>query len=81
MRYLYDKDGNLIEKIDECNSLYDLHDYEIKWPEGVTPPGEEETGGDSGSGDSGSGETGGGGSGSGDSGGDTGSGDDVIIVG
>ena len=86
MRYLYDKDGNLIEKIDEFNSLYDLHDYEIKWPEGVTPPGEEETGGDSGSGDSGSGdsgsgETGGGGSGSGDSGGDTGSGDEVIIVG
>ena len=77
----YDKDGNLIEKIDEFNSLYDLHDYEIKWPEGVTPPGEEETGGDSGSGDSGSGETGGGGSGSGDSGGDTGSGDEVIIVG
>ena len=86
MRYLYDKDGNLIEKIDEFNSLYDLHDYEIKWPEGVTPPGEGETGGDSGSGESGSGESGGGGSGggesgSGESGGDTGSGDDVIIVG
>ena len=76
MRYLYDKDGNLIEKIDEFNSLYDLHDYEIKWPEGVTPPGEGETGGDSGSGESGGGE-----SGSGESGGDTGSGDDVIIVG
>ena len=85
MRYLYDKDGNLIEKIDEFNSLYDLHDYEIKWPEGVTPPGEGETGGETG-GESGSGESGGGGSGSGesgggDSGGDTGSGDDVIIVG
>ena len=95
MRYLYDKDGNLIEKIDEFNSLYDLHDYEIKWPEGVTPPGEgetgSETGGDSGGGDSGGGDSGGGGSGSGESGGgesgggesggDTGSGDDVIIVG
>ena len=85
MRYLYDKDGNLIEKIDEFNSLYDLHDYEIKWPEGVTPPGEGETGGetggDSGGGDSGGGDSGGGGSGSGESGGDTGSGDDVIIVG
>ena len=85
MRYLYDKDGNLIEKIDEFNSLYDLHDYEIKWPEGVTPPGEGETGSETG-GDSGSGESGGGGSGSGESGGgesggDTGSGDDVIIVG
>ena len=90
MRYLYDKDGNLIEKIDEFNSLYDLHDYEIKWPEGVTPPGEGETGsetggdsggGDSGGGGSGSGESGGGESGGGESGGDTGSGDDVIIVG
>ena len=85
MRYLYDKDGNLIEKIDEFNSLYDLHDYEIKWPEGVTPPGEGETGSETG-GDSGGGESGGGGSGSGESGGgesggDTGSGDDVIIVG
>ena len=85
MRYLYDKDGNLIEKIDEFNSLYDLHDYEIKWPEGVTPPGEgetgSETGGDSGSGDSGGGGSGSGESGGGESGGDTGSGDDVIIVG
>ena len=80
MRYLYDKDGNLIKKIDEFNSLYDLHDYEIKWPEGVTPPGEGETGGETG-GESGGGESGGGGSGSGESGGDTGSGDDVIIVG
>ena len=85
MRYLYDKDGNLIKKIDEFNSLYDLHDYEIKWPEGVTPPGEGETGGETG-GDSGGGDSGGGGSGSGESGGgesggDTGSGDDVIIVG
>ena len=80
MRYLYDKDGNLIEKIDEFNSLYDLHDYEIKWPEGVTPPGEGETGSETG-GDSGGGDSGGGGSGSGESGGDTGSGDDVIIVG
>ena len=81
MRYLYDKDGNLIEKIDEFNSLYDLHDYEIKWPEGVTPPGEGETGGDSGSGESGGGGSGSGESGGGESGGDTGSGDDVIIVG
>ena len=85
MRYLYDKDGNLIKKIDEFNSLYDLHDYEIKWPEGVTPPGEgetgSETGGDSGSGDSGGGGSGSGESGGGESGGDTGSGDDVIIVG
>lgn len=80
MRYLYDKDGNLIEKIDEFNSLYDMHDYEIKWPEGVTPPGEGETGGETG-GESGGGDSGGGGSGSGESGGDTGSGDDVIIVG
>ena len=85
MRYLYDKDGNLIKKIDEFNSLYDLHDYEIKWPEGVTPPGEgetgSETGGDSGGGDSGGGGSGSGESGGGESGGDTGSGDDVIIVG
>lgn len=81
MRYLYDKDGNLIKKIDEFNSLYDLHDYEIKWPVGVTPPGEGETGGDSGSGDSGGGGSGSGESGGGEAGGDTGSGDDVIIVG
>ena len=65
MRYLYDKDGNLIDKIDEASSLYDLHPEEIKWPEDTTPPTDE-------------GGTGGGGAEGG--GGDSGGGD-VIIVG
>ena len=88
-RYVYDKDGNLLEVIDEASSHYDLHAEDIKWPENVTPPGEggdTGTGGDPGSGgDSGSGgDTGtGGDTGSGGdtgTGGEGGGGDDIIIV-
>ena len=31
-RKLYDKDGNLLDKVWEANSRYDLHPEEIKWP-------------------------------------------------
>lgn len=89
-RYVYDKDGNLIDTIDEASSHYDLHENEIKWPENVTAPGEggdTGTGGDTGSGgtgtggDSGSGGDGGSGdSGGSGSGGEGGGGDDVIVV-
>lgn len=52
MRYVYDKDGNLIDKIDEDSSLYDLHAEDIKWPEETKPSeGEGDSGGDTGSGD------------------------------
>ena len=53
-RYLYDADGNLIDKIPESYSYYHLHPEEIRWP---VEPEEDEEGGDEG-GDSG-GETGG----------------------
>ena len=90
-RYVYDKDGNLLEVIDEASSHYDLHEEDIKWPEKVTPPGEggdTGTGGDTGSGgDSGTGGDTGSGGDSGSSGGDSGTGgggggggDDIIIV-
>lgn len=32
-RSIFDKDGNLIEKVFEASSSYDLHEDEIKWPE------------------------------------------------
>lgn len=32
-RNIYDKDGNLVEKVFEASSSYDLHEDEIKWPE------------------------------------------------
>lgn len=83
-RYVYDKDGNLLEVIDEASSHYDLHEEDIKWPEKVTPPSDGgSSGGDGGSSGGDSGSSGGdSGSSGGDSGtgGDGGGGDDIIIV-
>ena len=41
---IYDKDGNLIDRVFEASSSYDLHEDEIKWPE----PSESPTPSDSG---------------------------------
>lgn len=90
-RYVYDKDGNLLEVIDEASSHYDLHEEDIKWPEKVTPPSDGgSSGGDGGSsgsdGGSSGGDSGSSGGDSGSSGGDSGTGgdggggDDIIIV-
>lgn len=38
MRYVYDKDGNLINQIKEPYSVYNLHDEDIKWPEPEPSP-------------------------------------------
>ena len=43
-RNIYDKDGNLIDRVFEASSSYDLHEDEIKWPE----PSESPTPSDSG---------------------------------
>ena len=32
-RYIYDKDGNLLNKVEEARSEYFLHEEDIKWPE------------------------------------------------
>ena len=74
-RYLFDKDGNLLEKIDEAGSIYHLHDEDIKWPTEPEEPSPSDGGGDGGGGTDTGGDSGGGDSGGGDSGGG-----DVIIV-
>ncbi len=51
MRYLYDKDGNLIDKIDEAGSTYYLHDEDIKWPEQEATTSPDEEGGTNSEGD------------------------------
>lgn len=77
-RYVYDKDGNLINQVKEPYGIYNLHEEDIKWPEPEPEPSPEPspeptppTGETGGSGESG-GETGG----SGESGGETGGGTD-----
>ena len=37
-RNIYDKDGNLIDRVFEASSSYDLHEDEIKWPEPSESP-------------------------------------------
>lgn len=43
-RNIYDKDGNLIDRVFEASSSYDLHEDEIKWPEPSESPTPSDTG-------------------------------------
>lgn len=43
-RNIYDKDGNLIDRVFEASSSYDLHEDEIKWPEPSESPIPSDTG-------------------------------------
>lgn len=43
-RNIYDKDGNLIDRVFEASSSYDLHEDEIKWPEPSESPTPSNTG-------------------------------------
>lgn len=43
-RNIYDKDGNLIDRVFEASSSYDLHEDEIKWSEPSESPTPSDTG-------------------------------------
>ena len=43
-RNIYDKDGNLIDRVFKASSSYDLHEDEIKWPEPSESPTPSDTG-------------------------------------
>ena len=43
-RNIYDKEGNLIDRVFEASSSYDLHEDEIKWPEPSESPTPSDTG-------------------------------------
>lgn len=43
-RNIYDKDGNLIDRVFEASSSYDLHEDEIKWPDPSESPTPSDTG-------------------------------------
>lgn len=43
-RNIYDKDGNLIDRVFEASSSYDLHENEIKWPDSSESPSPSDSG-------------------------------------
>ena len=43
-RNIYDKDGNLIDRVFEASSSYDLHENEIKWPDPSESPSPSDSG-------------------------------------